>query len=294
MKVSVRPVGGLGNQLFIYAAGRALAAKYGGQLFVDSSGYTDSNPRDFELDSFASRFTERPADLRFGKTLRQALDHASSARQKIRQIIPNSQARRLNKAFIYKSPPTPTRETLRLRGYLQSWRYFDLISGSLREELRDISEPSDWFLETTARLAASPFSVGVHVRRGDYLSHPYMGIVPDSYYKSALSLIRDVQKDFTVYVFSDEPQEVQDSDFLEAWRKDVVFLAPPPESRPVETLNLMSSCDHLVMANSSLSWWGAWLGDRPSRYVIYPRPWLEGAYVDDRDLALPHWISMGA
>lgn len=287
-------MGGLGNQLFVYAAGRALAEKYGYQLFVDSSGYTGSNPRDFELDSFASRFTNLPADLRSGKILRPALDRATSARQKIRQVIPNSQARKLNKAFIYKSPPKKTRETLRLKGYFQSWRYFELISSSLRQELRDISEPSDWFFETAARLAASPFSVGVHVRRGDYVSNPYMGIVPDSYYEGALSLLRDVQKDATVYVFSDEPHAVQDSNFLEAWRKNIVFLSPPRESRPVETVNLMSNCGHLVMANSSLSWWGAWLGDRPSRYVIYPRPWLEGAYVDDRDLALPHWISMGA
>ncbi len=67
----------------------------------------------------------------------------------------------------------------------------------------------------------------------------------------------------------------------------------PKESTPIETINLMALSSHSVIANSTFSWWGAWLGDRASRHVIHSRPWVDFKGVNDRDLHLPAWIGVG-
>jgi len=293
MSVIIRPVGGLGNQLFIYSAGRALAAREKTTLHIDRSYYVNNDSRLFELDSFEAKYLQIHS--------RQNIPRLSSSRfislaSRLKKSVFGSLSPEkvgLEEAFIFSPLVAEKNRPTMLHGYFQSWRYFDDLSLELRSELRSISDPSDWFFDISTKMSAAGPSVGLHVRRGDYLTNPYMGVVSDAYYEAALRRVKSLVGAFHIYVFSDDIESLSSSGFLSSWKPEVSFVKSPESSRPIESINLMSQCDHFVMANSSFSWWGAWLGDTSGKLVIYPRPWLAGSYVDDRDLALPHWMSLG-
>jgi len=112
-----------------------------------------------------------------------------------------------------------------------------------------------------------------------------------TYYDRALRIAKDLVGDLPIVVFSDDsngtyslPVDLQ---------SDVHAISAPEESRPIETLNIMASSRAMITANSSFSWWGAWLGENPERPVICPRPWFTTRLIDYRDLLLPQWISIG-
>jgi len=293
MTVIIEPMGGLGNQLFVYAAGRAQAVREETSLYVDPRNYLNNPSRSFELDSFISNFLEvEPCPRSF----QMLLSRVRGLRLLLRQGFLKTFFRRIatvESAFLFVAPEASKCRVTRLRGYFQSWRYFGNLSHELRSEIRDIATPSDWFQEMSASVLAAGTTVGIHVRRGDYVTNPHMGVVPERYYESALRILQNLVGDFRIYVFSDDIDSLSTSSFLWPWRESMIFVYPSRGSRPIESLNLLGQCGHVVMANSSFSWWGAWLGEGSERYVFYPRPWLAGAYVDDRDLVLPHWISLG-
>jgi hypothetical protein len=293
IRVVIRPVGGLGNQLFIYSAGRALANRMEGRLLVDVRAFRTSQQRLFELDSFDSKFDD----------VKGLLGHRSSAFFFLDKIIRRSvtsirfpgkqQSLRLSSSFNYLELDVGAKKTAFLKGYLQSWKYFADFSDELRQQITRISSPSSWFEEQSAKIRRLDNSIAVHVRRGDYETKPSMGLTPERYYSRAIKIITRLNGESPIFLFSDSRKILEDPSFLSELRERIVCVSSPESSRPIETLNLISQCHHVVMSNSSFSWWGAWLGTNPDRTVIYPRPWLKGAYVDDRDLALPNWISLG-
>lgn len=293
MSVTIVPTGGLGNQLFIYSAGANLALARNDELVVDSRNYLNNPERCFELDSFGSEYRLKipsPSD-----TLTLLSDRA---KEKVSRLIDNailleSPRLRPNQAFIYSAPKRRGSRNVHLSGYFQSWRYFEDSAELIREQVMRIQQPSEWFREKLREITGSGRSVAVHVRRGDYLSNRYMGVIPETYYEAALSLVARQDSDFQVFLFSDDYSLLGNPDFLARWRSRISVIQPPPKSRAIESVVLMSHCANVVMANSSFSWWGAWLGHREERMVIYPRPWLLGASVDDRDLVLPSWLSLG-
>src|SRR6202030_3632130 len=130
-------------------------------------------------------------------------------------------------------------------------------------------------------------SVFMHIRRQDYvgLQH-FHGLLPVEYYREALKLIRSVRGlDTKVFVFSDD----------QVWCRQNL----PQDFRFVtgtnmwEDMRLMASCKHAILANSSFSWWGAWLGDnQQGRTVVAPRRWFTSPDVDDRDLVPSRWLKI--
>jgi hypothetical protein len=183
---------------------------------------------------------------------------------------------------------------VRLEGYFQSPNYFSGAQESLRQQMRTISRPSVWYSQTKERLDSVGPWVSVHVRRGDYLNPGIInshGIVEKQYYLGALEIVNQIVPGLVPIVFSDEPaiaSQMLADDFPAA-----IFIENSSSSRPIETINLMARSHAVVMANSSFSWWGGWLGDRESRPVIGPRPWYKSSGHDERDLFPSHWISLG-
>lgn len=294
MSVVVRPVGGLGNQLFMYAAGKSLASQHGCELFLDKRAYLDNDLRSWELDSFDASYSltsPRKVPDVIAKLSGKGKAWAQTRRRTLFRQPPRLS---LDPAFVYTPQRLSRFRPTTITDYKQSWRYFEFANDELKRELSSIATPSDWYLRESDVIQDCGITVGLHVRRGDYAQHPVMGVVGEEYYASALKMLQEVLGDFSIIVFSDDISGIKNGNFLASWRHKVKFVEPAPESRPIESINLMSQCDHMVIANSSFSWWGAWLGDESDRYVIYPRPWLAGARVDDRDLARPHWLSLGA
>jgi hypothetical protein len=182
-----------------------------------------------------------------------------------------------------------------LSGYFQSYQYFADVQSDIRDQLRSIVDPSPWFLETERMLQSIGPWISLHVRRGDYLNagtREVHGILSIGYYAQALRTMRMLVPDQTkVVVFSDEVDSAEK--FLKVLGVDMVFIQDPPRSKGIESINLMSLSAGSIIANSSFSWWGAWLGDRENRPVIAPRPWINDPTRHERDLLPPRWLTLG-
>ncbi len=178
---------------------------------------------------------------------------------------------------------------LYLRGYWQSYRYFEPIAEQLRCDLAlhrfevDSCVPA---LEATSR----DHSVAVHIRRGDYASDPQAmathGLLSKEWYDAAVELMKKISPDASFHVFSDDPQVGQM--ISKGWGNTEVH----PVREPEQDLMLLANCQHKIIANSTFSWWGAWLSHRRGE-VIAPRQWFARSkqiqtYVGD--LFPPGWI----
>ena len=290
--VNIFPLGGLGNQLFVYAAGRARAASRHEPLVANLFSYAGDNRRDFQLDSFRSNLSVFRNDGSLRTSVKGRVAAAKFLAWGQVNRFRNTEVRVAN-AMKYREFASSRKDEEYLLGYYQSWKYFDKISSEIRTEVRDIVSPSLWYQDARQLIQSSRSSVALHVRRTDYKTNAVVGVLGEDYYHRALVLLENLGWSGELFLFSDEVDVVKSSNFLSRWRNRMQFITPPTESRPIESLNLMSQCDHIVTANSTFSWWGAWLGQRPGRQVIFPRPWGEGISIDVSDLVLPDWLGIG-
>ena len=134
-------------------------------------------------------------------------------------------------------------------------------------------------------------AICVHVRRGDYVANvtaqAFHGLCTLDYYHQALRIVADGVPNPHCYVFSDDPEWVR-ANFLSEFPMSVVDIHGPHEAH--EDLRLMAACEHFVIANSSLSWWGAWLGSYPEKRVAAPKKWFQSSANDPKDLIPDHWV----
>lgn len=159
-----------------------------------------------------------------------------------------------------------------LSGHWQSYRYFEAAAETIRADVRLPSEPVGANRIWLDRIRQSN-SVCLHVRRGDYLEPDpsgYSRICPTSYYDRAIELIRQRLRNPQFYIFSDDWLWCRENLAIEG---AVVVDANGPEA-VADELRLMAACRHHVLANSSLSWWAAWLAGQPEQIVIAPSPWI--------------------
>jgi Glycosyl transferase family 11 len=284
--IVVEPLGGLGNQLFVYGLGLAVSRRLGVPLVADLGRIQHDKKRRYELPSFRNSLSP----------LEVAVPGPGGPGFHLHRILRS----KLGGPGHYRNFYYETREGFdsrfldvpdgsRLRGYFQSWRYVDTVATELREELWEVRNPSPWFHEQRSRLSALDNWVGVHVRRGDYKDLAGMA-VGEIYYERALALLSELGLLQNIVVFSDEIELAQQ---MSLWRQmpNVTFCDSPPETQPIETLLLMSLASHLVIANSTFSWWAAWAGERPGRRVIFPQPWRTSAD-ETGDLIPPGWVGL--
>ena len=167
-----------------------------------------------------------------------------------------------------------------LYGYFQSEKYFDAIQDSIREDFT-FKEHDLEALNRLRSMSDGRKIASVHVRRGDYMSlqeyHPLVGI---NYYKEAMEIL----KDSMFVVFSDDPEWCQSQDIFSE-----CLIANAPDHT---SMYLMTKFDHNIIANSSFSWWGAWLNNNYQKVVIAPKKWFGPAYssYDLSDLYPSRWI----
>lgn len=272
--------GGLGNQLFQYAAGRALALRTGSQLQLDLSFYRKGRHRVFELDKLPIQAeVPRPADG-FSATgrLRSLIRRTLGAEKMYREAHFHYDAQ-----FQLLQPPVT------LHGYFQSELYFARYAQSIRAELA-IPEPDDTVSLKLSRQMSEAVPTALHIRRRDYVTSSKVSKIfaPGTidYYTRAMEHIPGTDP---VFVFSDDVGWVKQN--LPAV-KPLVF---PPENavRPaLADLWLMTRAHHHIIANSSFSWWGAWLAGARKGLTIAPRQWFNDVTVNDNDLIPAHWIRL--
>lgn len=293
--IIVRLDGGLGNQMFQYAIGRAVALRHGTTLRFDLQAVAADTKRAYGLPVW--RIAGDPAS-RLDVLRMRALNKVS------RSLRPSAPYYRhpviFERDFSFDRNLLEAKRDCWLFGYWQSEKYFDAVAGQVRADFTPASE-----LSITSRavereiLASGNSSVFLHIRRGDYASDPHTlqthGSCSVGYYLRAADLIAQQVPDPRFFAFSDEPEWVRDNLRL-PYRTTIVGHNKQSDAFHVgsehEDLWLMSRCRHAVLANSSFSWWGAWLNSERERIVIAPRRWFGTLEHDTHDLIPAGWIRM--
>ena len=286
-------IGGLGNQMFQYAAGRALAERHGVPLCLDLSGFQGYRlHQGFELNRvFRCETSTADTDLlrtqlgwRAGRLAQRILRRPPFAIFRGRRLV-------VEPHFHYWAGIFDAPCDCYLNGHWQSEKYFKGIEKIIRSDFTFRTEP-EGENEELARQIAGTQAVSLHVRRGDYVSdaktRAVLNLCSLEYYQSAIRLIAEQVEHPHFYIFSDDID----------WVKSNLMLTFPCSfidyNRGKESYNdmrLMSLCRHHIIANSSFSWWGAWLGKNPEKIVMASRRW----FVDgrsDRDLVPDKWVRL--
>ena len=176
-----------------------------------------------------------------------------------------------------------------LHGYWQSERYFAHAADKIREAFRFPAFSNDQNEDMAAQIASGP-SVALHVRRGDYLTVAAHVLCDQAYYDAALAdVMREVGGTPTVYVFSDDPEWARENLPLPLPKVVVDFNGPDTD---FEDMRLMSLCDHNIIANSSFSWWSAWLNTNPAKRVAAPKAWFGDPNLSNPDILPAGWIQV--
>ncbi len=265
--------GQTGNILFQYALGRALAAKHRAPLVLDASWY-DSRGWD-SISHFLKLPIRAEVLRRFPITARafRKLTHKHHWEYLGSPVLSENENDPFFDARFLNAPADCV-----LYGYFQSPRYFDSIAGELREELNRLLQQSvgSESAQPITRQLSRPDSIAVHVRRGDYLRLPVFRVCDEDYYRKSMDEMRARVPDAGFFVFSDDPEWCRKT-FTEGDTQ--VIDSGKASANPLHDLHLMSLAGHHVIANSSYSWWAAWLGDKPGQQVIMPERWLAGDIV---------------
>jgi hypothetical protein len=272
--IIARVYGGLGNQLFIYATARALARRMDQPLVLDPlNGYSDDRfGRCFQLPLYSIEADVLPADAA------KAYDPLSRRhywRRKLNRYLP-LQVRPFieeRKQFLAGLLGLRGSRVRYLDGYWQSERYFADCSDLLRRELT-LRQPVRLETQTMGDAMRAESSICLHARRVDY-GH----LLGADYYHRAVKRIVTNGMDPVFYVFSDNMDWARQNLQLPG---KVVYVEGNGEEYNYEDMWLMNRCHYHIIANSSFSWWGAWLKDDPSGIVVAPSSWGYGAEVPDR------------
>lgn len=290
--IIVKLKGGLGNQLFQYAAARSLALRHAAELKVDITFLGPS--RRYGLDRFMTRAAiaspeeitmltgERRGLQQFVRTVREVFSGEGKAGRNTY----------LEPHFHYDAGLGSAPDNTYLDGYWQSERYFKEIEGTIRSEFR-LRVAADDVNQKTATAIRAVNAVSLHIRRGDYATcsetHEVHGLCPLDYYEEATRIISARVSAPVFFVFSDDPGWVRENLFLDA---PMTIVSHNGTELGEEDLRLISLCRHHIIANSSFSWWGAWLNPSTEKIVIAPRRWFNKADIDTADLLPPAWMSI--
>ena len=262
--IIIKIKGGLGNQLFQYAVGRAVALHHKSPLKLDLTMFKTYELHKYLLDQFAIQAdmaTENEiSELKGGNNL------LFSALRKAGLVKRKSYLK--EKRSSYFDASVFQNDNVYLDGYWQNELYFSGIRELLLRELASISSMSDEGYAYWKCIKKSN-SVSLHIRRGNYLNLKNVNVLDVDYYIKAVDYLRKSIENPTFFIFSDDLEWCKNSlGFLD----NSIFV--DRTKTEIDDLKLMSFCQHNIIANSSFSWWGAWLNQNSKKTVIAPKDWL--------------------
>jgi len=292
--VIVRLSGGLGNQLFQYAAGRAVAFRTKASIKLDTSQFKKYPNRNYYLMNFNISGT-LISELRKYILAKQKGDNLLRRVASLSQyLVPENKGYQIftERSFQYDPNILDVPGNVYLNGYWQSEKYFMDIDHIIRDEFQ-VSTTPDRENQLVADLITQHNSISLHIRRGDYLADniqfQHHGVCSLEYYQTAIEFLLNNQKDPHFFIFSDDIP----------WAKENIKISYPVNfvdhnglDKPHEDLRLMALCKHHIIANSTFSWWGAWLSLHRDKIIIGPKEWFNQANNDTSDLIPPSWIQL--
>ena len=279
--------GGLGNQLFQYAAGFAASRRTGMPLFLDLQTFENCG-REYLLDQFNISGQIAPDDFFFNirPRHRKMLSYISfKLRFGRRQTLYETHWGLNRRVF-------EIRRNTHLVGFWQSEKYFADCATEIRSEFKRIR---------CSNLDSSPLlqklkgrvSVSIHIRRGDYLAPQWInfcGLCPMKYYVEGFARLKArLQSDPIIGVFSDDLEWARKNFRLDA---EMIFVDDKFKSGAIDDFQLMSMFDHHIIANSTFSWWAAWLNPASNKIVICPDPFFRNAAANSRITVPSNWTKV--
>lgn len=268
MKVIVDIKGGLGNQLFCYAFGYALSKKKNAKLHIDTSMQDNKNVkgRNLELLNFNPKFDQRISYKYRNKFLDRKL--GINRIRKLFKVGLFTKKYSERKQMIYDGKVFDINQNTYFDGFWQSEKYFK----EYREELINMLVPNKTYTLEVSKVmkeVQEKESVALHVRRGDYVGLGWQ--LPMNYYDLALKKMNEeIGRDFEIFVFSDDIAFTKEyfSKYADIYK--INYIQYESDNAVVEDLYVMSKCKHNIIANSSYSWWAAWLNQNRNKVVICP------------------------
>lgn len=282
----------MGNQMFQYALGRALAIKNNTELGLDLASLLDRTPRqvgftfrNYDLDLFKiNAQIVSQADVPFiHRTLKGG--RIALILESIKRRICGGKGKECGFAFdpaiLSLGPDTY------LDGYWQSYKYFESIADTLRADFA-VRTPLPANIQVLQKEIQGTNAVCLHIRRGDYVGNAFHEVVTKDYYHNALQMLSTKGSIDHLYVFSDDI----------AWCRDNLSFEYPTTfvgdeyagERGIGHFALMCSCKHFIIPNSSFAWWSAWLGESPDKIVIAPKQWFGDASIETTERIPEDWI----
>lgn len=289
--IIIKLSGGLGNQMFQYALGKHLANKHQTELILDASIFSTQTLRNYELNVFS--ITEK--HITAGQIRKYVSSQSSGALKNIIEKIQNrisGYKMIIEKHFHFDPEILNSPKNSYLTGYWQSEKYFETSEMLIRKSFV-FREPQNEKNRAILEAISSSNSVSIHIRRGDYVSNSTTnsvhGTCDVAYYNDAVSRISKFVKDPVFYIFSDDI----------AWARENIrisdehyYVEGNEGTQHYEDMRLMSNCRHNIIANSSFSWWAAWLNNNAAKIVIAPRKWFADNNRNTKDLLPEKWIKL--
>ena len=289
--IIVQLKGGLGNQLFQYAAGLSLATYHNVPLKVDISELKAPDEEIGTLRHFELQYLVKTPAIAVDKEIKELTDQNPFFKY-YQKFLPSFKRKIYNeKKFAYDVNFFKSGPHTYLKGYRQSEKYFLLI----RKEIRNILQFKPDVIKNVAEFGLQLKvidSVSIHIRHGDYMNpalQNYHGIIPLAYYENAIRKITATLQNPVFFVFSDNINWVKKNLQLPS---TAIFVSDNISQDHYEDFFLMSQCKHNIIANSSFSWWAAWLNENPGKIVIAPERWFGNAQNNTRDLIPPNWVKL--
>lgn len=283
--------GGLGNQMFQYALGRHLAYIHNSRLKVDITVYHPESPRQYSLGAFNIKENFASPDEIKGLT-----DiHLNKFQQWLHDLLHNHPKRPptyiCNNHSDFNPEVLNLPDNIYLEGYWCSEKYFIDIADIIRKEFT-VKTPQTDKNKELAELINSTESVSIHFRRGDYIedqkAEQSHGICTLDYYYSCIEHVTSELTKPHFFIFSDNPLWCKNN--LQLLRP-ATFVEHNSPSQSYEDLRLMSQCRHNIIANSTFSWWGAWLNPNKDKLVLAPRKWFARKDKNSKDIIPSQWIA---
>lgn len=290
--IIVKIQGGLGNQMFQYAIAKSLAAHYKTTYAFDHRFLEDRSPaathtfRNYDLDIFRVKAKRASASnlylfehkwpkwKRYCVRLNLLAPHCSYAERHY-QFDPG----------VFSQGPH-----LYLDGYWQSPKYFSAIAEDLRGDFTFVHKIETQSLPILTQVMTSD-SVCINVRRGDFLHNRFHRVCDESFYAKAISIAKEKINHPRFFLFGDDVQWFLDR--FDSLTEEITVVDHQHDGYKYgNKLQLMASCKHFIIPNSTFAWWAVWLADCDDAVVIAPSKWFNDPAWDTRDLIPDHWITL--
>lgn len=287
-------ISGLGNQLFQYALGRQISIEKNTPLKLDTTFFNSQDLRSYKLNNYNIN-----ADIASSEEINYFLYKyntnmlSSRVLRKTEKLLPRTKRKLFKEEVPWQYEPElfKVSSNIYIDGYWQHYKYFENIDPLIFKELTIKSPYTDFVQSTIQHIIGNENSVSIHIRRGDYITdkqaNNLMGVLPLNYYYSAIDIIKQRILNPTFYIFSDDLE----------WVKNNLSISSPCRyidgGKDYFDLDLMSKCKHNIIANSSFSWWGAFLNKNINKIVIAPKQWVLPESINKNiELIFPSWTKI--